>query len=77
MLGWLVPSLGTEPTGSDLTGKKPLVGHAGCEDEEAQQEKNGSSPVAREVKSLLDVDLGASFFKLGLGGVSFVLGDGF
>ena len=60
-----------------MTGKKPLVGHAGCEDEEAQQEKNGSSPVAREVKSLLDVHLGASFFQLGFGGVSFVLGDGF
>ncbi|WP_419537884.1 hypothetical protein, partial [Akkermansia sp.] len=29
----------TEPTGSDLMCKKPLVGHAGCEDEEAQQEK--------------------------------------
>ena len=68
---------GTEPTGSVLRNKRPLVGHAGCEDEEAQQEKNGFSPVAREVKSLLDVYLGASFFQLGLGGVSFVLGDSF
>lgn len=68
---------GTEPTGSVLRNKRPLVGHAGCEDEEAQQEKNGFSPVAREVKSLLDVYLGASFFQLGLGGVSFVLGDCF